>query len=105
MLTDELATRIDRLKVADLADACRAVGFVPEMSSPELRRPGPICACAARRSRFAPSSARAPSTTAARSRTFTCRGSFAFRVLPTVLLFITLQKRFVEGINMTAGIK
>jgi multiple sugar transport system permease protein len=26
-------------------------------------------------------------------------------LLPTVLLFITLQKRFVEGINMSAGIK
>jgi len=37
MLTDDLATRIERLKVADLADACRDVGFVPGMSAPDLR--------------------------------------------------------------------
>jgi multiple sugar transport system permease protein len=26
-------------------------------------------------------------------------------VIPTVLLFLSLQRRFVEGINMTAGIR
>ena len=37
MLTQELADRIARIKVADLSDACRGLGVAAQLSGPELR--------------------------------------------------------------------
>src|SRR5688572_823461 len=36
-LTDELVARFDRVKVADLADGCRRLGFRGRVTEPELR--------------------------------------------------------------------